>query len=235
MSTAELRESTKERPPLRPSTRLVLVRHGQAGGAGIPYTNEVPLTATGRRQAERTATAIALDGSGAGVAAIYSSPHRRALDSARALAARMQREPQVDDRLMEFRLGCEDTQSIDEIVEELRYLMLWRPHDRESDRGESLWQFQSRVSAFLDEASNACLGRSAVIFTHGGTIAAAMRWAYGLTPEHDWHSDVELFNASITEVEFWPNGRHALSAPYASVVHRLNDIRHLPADLVTAY
>ena len=218
MSTAELPESTKERSPLHPSTRLVLVRHGQAGGAGVPYADDVPLTAIGWRQAERTAEVIALNGSGAGIAAIYSSPHRRALDSARALAARMPCEPQVDDRLMEFRLGCEDTQSIDE-----------------SDRGESLWQFQSRVSAFLDEVSNACLGRTAVIFTHGGTIAAAMRWAYGLTPEHDWHSDVELFNASITEVEFWPNGRHALSAPYASVVHRLNDIRHLPADLVTAY
>ncbi len=147
----------------------------------------------------------------------------------------MQREPQVDDRLMEFRLGYEDTQSIDEIVEELRHLMLWRPHDKENDRGESLWQFQSRVSSFLDEVSGVCLGRTAVIFTHGGTIAAAMRWAYGLTPDHDWHSDVELFNASITEVEFWPNGRHSLSAPYASVVHRLNDVRHLPSDLVTAY
>ena len=66
---------------------------------------------------------IALNGIGRwGHRDLYSSPHRRALDSARALAARMPCEPQVDDRLMEFRLGCEDTQSIDEIVEELRYL-----------------------------------------------------------------------------------------------------------------
>ena len=225
----------QDRPPLHPSTRLVLVRHGQAGGPGIPYSNDVPLTNTGRRQVQHIAESLAPDATNHSVAAVYTSPHRRAHDSARALHERIQHVPLVDERLIEFKLGYEDTQPIEEIVEELRYLILWRPHDKESNGGETLAQFQGRVSSFLDEVSRACVGKTAVIYTHGGTIAAAMRWAYGLTPEHDWHSDVELFNASITEVEYWPNGRHPQGAPYAAAVHRLNDVRHLPPNLVTEY
>ena len=225
----------QDRPTLHPSTRLVLVRHGQAGGPGIPYSNDVPLTNTGRRQVKHIAESLAPDATNHSVAAVYTSPHRRAQDSARALHERIQHVPLVDERLIEFKLGYEDTQSIEEIVEELRYLILWRPHDKERNGGETLAQFQGRVSSFLDEVSRACVGKTAVIYTHGGTIAAAMRWTYGLTPEHDWHSDVELFNASITEVEYWPNGRHPQGAPYAAAVHRLNDVRHLPPNLVTEY
>lgn len=223
-------------PPEYPSTRLLLVRHAQAGGPGLPYGRTATLTPRGRAQAQRLPqTLAAAPWTGANAPAIYSSPYRRALETASPTIALLAAPLREDERLAEFQLGLEEEQSIEQIVEDLRYLMLWRPHDQGAAYSETLAQFQTRVSAFMEEVVQTCLGRAAVIFTHAGTIAAAMRWAYGLTPNHDWHSDVEVYNASITEIQYWPNGRHPEGAPHAAAIRRLNDVRHLPPDLVTEF
>ena len=118
---------------------------------------------------------------------------------------------------------------------------MWKPHHSLTEGGETLRGFQERVSAALsdlaksDDAMAGAQTMSIAVFTHGGTIAAAMRWAYGQTPDHDWHADVEIHNASITEIEHWPSGRHPEGAPHNNALHRLNDVRHLPPDLVTDY
>lgn len=218
-------------PPVYPSARLLLVRHAQAGGPGLPYDRSATLTPRGRAQAERLAQTLA----DSDTPAIYSSPYRRTLETASPTLARLAAPLREDERLAEFQLGVEEEQSIEQIVEDLRYLMLWRPHDQGAAHSETLAQFQTRVSAFLEEVVQACMGRAVVIFTHAGTVAAAMRWAYGLTPDHDWHSDVEVYNASITEIQYWPNGRHPEGAPHAAAIRRLNDVRHLAPDLVTEF
>ena len=230
-------------PPEYPSTRLLLVRHAQAGGPGLPYGRTATLTPRGHEQAQRLAQTLApaswpgadVPGTSADAPAIYSSPYRRALETASPTLARLAAPLREDERLAEFQLGVEEEQSIEQIVEDLRYLMLWHPHDQCAAHSETLAQFQTRVSAFLEEVVQACLGRAVVIFTHAGTVAAAMRWAYGLTPDHDWHSDVEIYNASITEIQYWPNGRHPEGAPHAAAIRRLNDVRHLAPDLVTEF
>ena len=217
--------------PALPSTRLILVRHAQAGGRGQPYGPDAPLTDAGRRQADLLAAALAEDD----IATVFSSPYRRAQDTAEPLRRRLGRSLDTDERLAEFRVSPDDRRTIEEIVDELRHLMLWRPHDQDGPGGETLAQFQQRVSAFMDEAARRSAPGAAVIVAHAGTIAAAMRWAYGLTPQHDWHSDVEVYNASITEIRYWPQGRHPEGAPYAAAIRRLNDVRHLPPDLVTQF
>ena len=213
----------------RAATRLLIVRHGQAGGLGQPYGAESPLTDLGRAQARHIATALG----GESGAQIFTSPYARARDTALPTGQRLGCAPVNDDRLREFRIGVEDEHSLAQILEERRYLMLWRPHDRDASGGESLADFQARVGDFLNQVVRRRLDRTAIIFTHGGTIAACMRWAYDLTPQHDWHSDVEIFNASITEIVHWPDGRHPEGAPHATAIRRLNDVRHLPPSLVT--
>jgi len=232
-------------PIERPSVRLLLVRHGQAGGTGVFYGPDAPLTDLGRRQAEHIAEALAARE----VAHVVSSPFVRARETADATRTRLNRRLELDERLVEFQAGDESATTIEKIVGEKQYLKMWRPYHSLSAGGETLRAFQERVSAALSElVSRAGLvGRtggegvaegtpvSIAVFTHGGTIAAAMRWAYGLTPEHDWHADVEIHNASITEIEHWPAGRHPEGAPHNTALHRLNDVRHLPAALVTDY
>ena len=241
-------------PPPRRSVRLLLVRHGQAGGADAGYGPEAPLTAQGRRQAGHVAAALAA----AGVAQLVSSPYARAQQTAALSAERLGQRVHYEPRLEEFRMGDEAESTIEEILTEQRYLQLWRPHHSLSTEGETLGAFQERVSAALEDLVRAWEGRAPpceaaegastatpgegtaaarriAVFTHGGTIAAAMRWAFGLTPAHNWHADVEIHNASITEIEHWPQGRHPAGAPHATALHRLNDVRHLPAELVTDY
>lgn len=224
-------------PADRPSVRLLLVRHGQAGGEGVFYGPEAPLTALGRRQAQHIAGALATQG----VRHVVSSPFARARETAEAAASLLERPLEVDERLMEFQMGDESATTIEQIMGEQQYLRLWQPQHRLREGGETLRGFQARVSAALSDLVRRAEGEveggtvSIAVFTHGGTIAAAMRWAYGLTPEHDWQTDVEIHNASITEIEHWPVGRHPEGAPHNNALHRLNDVRHLPLELVTDF
>lgn len=224
-------------PADRPSVRLLLIRHGQAGGEGAFYGPEAPLTKSGLRQSHHIAEALA----DRGVTRVVSSTFRRARQTAEATASRLGRPLEVDERLVEFQMGDESATTIEQIIGEKQYLRLWRPQHSLSEGGETLQSFQARVSAVLSDLVRHGEGEanagtvSIAVFTHGGTIAAAMRWAYGLTPEHDWQTDVEIHNASITEVEHWPRGRHPEGAPHNNALHRLNDVRHLPSELVTDY
>lgn len=219
-------------PPDQPSLRLLLIRHGQASGGSQYYGPDVPLSDRGCEQAKWIAAALKREG----VSALFTSPYTRAQQTAQASAEQLRCALREDARLIEFQMGEGTTDvPIQQIVQERQDLMLWRPHDQFAQGGETLGAFQARVSAFLEETVSAHLGATVAIFTHAGTIAAAMRWAYGLGPDHDWHSDVEVFNGSITAIRHWPRGRHPDGAPYASAVLRLNDVRHLPAELVTEY
>ncbi|MCY3918680.1 MAG: histidine phosphatase family protein [Chloroflexi bacterium] len=224
-------------PDGRPSVRLLLIRHGQAGGPGLVYGPTVALTARGLEQASHIAAGLATRD----VTRLVSSHYARARQTAEVSAQRLGHELDIDDRLGEIEMGDESEVSIAEIIQEQRYLRLWQPHHRHSERGETLAGFQERVSAALSEIVESGLAaadgatETVAIFTHGGTIAAAMRWAYGQMPHDDWLADVEIHNASITEIERWPLGRHPEGAPQHTALHRLNDVRHLPAELVTDF
>jgi broad specificity phosphatase PhoE len=86
---------------------LYLVRHG-ATDANLrrPYVLQgrgidLPLNATGAQQAERVAALLAQNP----VVAVYSSPMRRALETARAIAARCGLEVVVREELIECNVG----------------------------------------------------------------------------------------------------------------------------------
>jgi broad specificity phosphatase PhoE len=86
---------------------LYLVRHG-ATDANLrrPYVLQgrgidLPLNPTGAQQAERVAALLAQNS----VSAVYSSPMRRALETARAIAARCRVDVVVHDELIECNVG----------------------------------------------------------------------------------------------------------------------------------
>ena len=84
--------------------RLYLVRHGQtessARGAYSGHT-DIPLTRTGREQARRAAERLA----GKGVDAVCSSPLRRAIDTAEAIAQATGAPLRIEERLAEVDYG----------------------------------------------------------------------------------------------------------------------------------
>lgn len=84
--------------------RLYLIRHAESQGNAemrLQGRNEFPLTERGRRQAEALATRL----SRYEVAAVYSSPIRRALDTADAVASRLSLTVQPEAALQEYDFG----------------------------------------------------------------------------------------------------------------------------------
>src|SRR5258706_2971746 len=85
-------------------TETWLVRHADCY-QDISDTADPPLSALGREQAARLAERVRR----AGPAAIYSSPYRRAIETARAISD----DIRIDERLVEMDLGVNEDGSLD--------------------------------------------------------------------------------------------------------------------------
>jgi broad specificity phosphatase PhoE len=113
------------------------------------------------------------------------------------------------------------------LVKQRPDLAIWRPEHRGTD-GVTLREFSARIAAFCDEIVSKHLGERVAVISHAGTIDAALRWALGITPTVPWMHEFEcLANASITEIEFWPNGRVKGGAPRYAAFRRVGDVAHL--------
>ncbi len=98
--------------------------------------------------------------------------------------------------------------------------------------GETFGEFSARVAAFCDEIVQSHLSDRIVVIAHAGTIDAAIRWPVGLTPASPWQHEFDLANGSITELEFWPQGRVPGGAPRYAVLRCVGDVAHL-GDLIS--
>lgn len=203
----------------RPSARVLLVRHAQHDTS----VDDGPLTELGARQASALAASLRLGPSDS----LVSSPLRRAMDT----AAVMGNSFDVHEGLEEFDFGSAAPGTA-EMVAQRMDLTLWRADDG-FPGGESLRTFQARVSKAMEQIVADHLGKTVVAVTHSGFIDAALRWAYDGRPEDDWVTEAALPNGSVTEIEHWPQGRHAEGAPHFSLVHRVGDVSHLLPELVT--
>ena len=208
------------------ATTLVLVRHGQArpSDAGF-YGADAPLSGLGRRQAAALAASLA---PGPALDALYSSNLPRALETAATVAELLDLEVLVDGRLAEFDVDMSVATPPDGRPD----LLVWHPDHTGAD-GETLAQFGSRVREFHEEVVARHPGQRVAVICHAGTIDAAIRWSLDMAPRSPWqHEFEELRNASITEIEFWPEGRMAGGAPRYFVLKRIGDVGHL-GNLVT--
>lgn len=203
----------------RASTRILLLRHAQHETA----PDDGGLTTVGQQQAAILAAALS-----AGPAdLLVSSPLRRAL----ATAVFLRQEVVTLDELAEFVFGPNAPPTA-ETVTERHDLTLWKAFHG-FPRGETLGDFQRRVARILEELVARWPDRRILACTHAGVIDASLRWAYGLPADADWVTEAELPNASITELEYWPLGRHEVGAPHYTLVRRIGDVAHLPPELVT--
>jgi alpha-ribazole phosphatase/probable phosphoglycerate mutase len=157
-------------------TRLLLIRHAQPdeGARGRCYGRlDIGLSARGQQRAQllaRTFDRIPL-------AAVYSSPSTRALETARPLAAAHQLTPSVDDALCEIDFGELEGQSYDEI--QSAYPDLYRswmetPTRVEFPGGESYAQLRVRALAALEAIRARHRGALAAIVSHGGILRAML-------------------------------------------------------------
>lgn len=164
---------------LEPTT-LLLVRHGETEDnvAGrMSGWRDVPLTATGRRQARRLAAHLAAEFS---IDAVYTSPLSRAMATARHIGREVGLDPIPLDDLREWALGR---------LEGCRH-----PTGRSREfattvrraGGETRTAFRTRVLRAIGRIVGSHPGKTVAVVTHGGPLAVylaktlqgtAARWA----------------------------------------------------------
>lgn len=169
---------------------VVVVQHGEKERA----PGDPGLTDRGFGQA--VGVADLLSGQG-GVAAVYSSALRRAVDTAVVIATRLGADLYIDDRLRE-RMNWEGSgaQSFESFLAEWTHTT----NDRRyvPSTGDSSQAAGDRFREFLDEVADRYPGRLFVVVSHGGVTVDCLRDL--LSDEALRQRAPEIFDAGI------PNG-----------------------------
>ena len=167
-------------PPVA-ATRIVLVRHGEPEDSirGRCYGRlDVGLSTRGREQVRRTQYLL----SELPVTAVYSSPRRRALESAGLLAA----DPAgvtVDDRLREIDFGTFEGLTYEEIARRFpeKYKeWMQRPTEVAFPGGETIAGMAARVHDAVDDLRRTHAGQVIVVVSHSGVNRIVLAAALGL-------------------------------------------------------
>jgi broad specificity phosphatase PhoE len=175
-------------------TRLVLCRHGEpdASAAGrFCGTFDPSLSAAGRAQADALAAALTEP------VAVYSSPARRALETAAPLSA----DAIVDADLRELDFGEADGLRYEDVATRWPQLYsewLEAPTRVTFPGGEAFAAFRARLLAALDR-----IAPPAVVVTHAGVIRTALAHWLSIPEEALFRIDVSYGAVSVVE---WQDG-----------------------------
>jgi broad specificity phosphatase PhoE len=187
--------------------RLYLVRHAEpeewSAGRCIGRT-DVPLSVAGRRSAERVAAAFA----GRDVAAVYTSPLRRATATAEPIAAAVGREAMPCDGLAEIDFGEFEGLTPDEIARadpEFHARRTAAPATVRFPGGESYADVRSRAVPAVEEIARRHPERTAVAVAHAGPIRVVLAWALDMPDEASFRLAVPHASVGVVDLHGgWP-------------------------------
>ncbi len=204
-------------PPAGDPTRLVLVRHGATSHSAqwrFSGRNDLPLDAAGEQQA------AALAGRDFGsVAAVVSSPLRRAVQTARAIAAPLGLPVERQEGLAEVDFGAWEGLTMAEVRErDAAAVDEWLASaDVAPPGGESFAAVGRRVRAAREAVIAAHPGSVVVVVSHVTPIKTMVRFALDAPPVAMFR--LMLDTASVSIVDYYDDGN--------SAVRLVNDISHL--------
>lgn len=165
-------------------TRLLLIRHAQADTGAAPGILcgqcDVPLSATGLAQVREM---LRRYGGERLADAMYTSPLRRARDTASVLARAWRLPLRIDAGLQEIDCGDLDGHPIVEV--EQTHPDLWARNMAQDDEtfawpgGESYRAFRGRVLAAVERITTAHPGSRVALVTHAGVISQLLGVAQG--------------------------------------------------------
>jgi broad specificity phosphatase PhoE len=166
-----------------PTTRFILVRHGETlANRDMRFigSRDDVLTEHGGVQAEQIARALSF----LPLAAVYSSPRRRAYRTALPLAARHQLEPRLLDDLRECDFGRWEGLSRGEVMQlsarDADHLLAWeRDPALAPPAGESLEAMERRVGAAIAGLAERHPDQTLALVSHVGPIKALVCAALG--------------------------------------------------------
>jgi broad specificity phosphatase PhoE len=205
------------------SLRVLLLRHAETGWnreQRYQGWTDVALSSDGRAQAAAAARLLASQR----LAAVWSSPLRRARDTADAIAAPLGLEVRLSDAFKEMRLGSWEGLTVPEV--RVRFPEAYRawheaPHLASWPGAETLPDVRRRVLEGLDELRAAHAGETVCLVAHGVTCRVLILEALGLGLDRLW--SIQTSPTGISELEFRDDW---------TALHRMNTLVHL--DSLTA-
>jgi broad specificity phosphatase PhoE len=196
--------------------RLLLIRHAESAGNAarvIQGTADLPLTALGEQQAALLAARLKR---GPVPDALYSSPLRRAMQTAEAIGLACSLPVQSLDGVREYDFGLGNGMSVAEarqnysVPDEGSEAHLVFPGEEGRDA------FRERVSASLWALADLHPDETVAVVAHGGPVAAFLMAALGLADRR--RTPFRIQNASLSVLDI----RNASAS-----LHAVNDRCHL--------
>ena len=169
-------------------TQLILVRHGQTAWNKQPHFRgraDIELDETGLAQAEATAARVAQWP----VSAVYSSPLKRAMATAQAIAEKLDIAVQPHDGLLDIYFGSWQGLTAQQAREdngELLESWLKKPQKVTFPQGESLTHVRDRISGALDELTAKHRDETIVLVSHVVVLKVLLCYVLGLDNSHFW-------------------------------------------------
>jgi probable phosphoglycerate mutase len=188
-------------------TTILLARHGETDwnrDNRFQGHADPPLNDTGRAQAAELAERLAGDE----LAAVYSSPLRRAFETAAAIAEPHGLEPVRLDALREVDVGS--WQGLTRAEVEQRFpdqYARWLDHEQGWEDGETYEAMGERVVRAMLELAVAHEGQRILAATHGGPIRAAYANTQGVPHAEARRHGPPVGNAYLVELTVEPGGR----------------------------
>ena len=204
--------------PDRAATRVVLLRHGETEWNRVERFRgriDVELNQTGRRQALAAADRL----SGWQIEAIYSSPMKRALQTAEPVARACGLDVLVLEGINDVDYGSWAGLSAEEAsARNPQVYQTWvhTPLLVKFPQGESLQEVQTRASTAMEEKCSVHQGETIVLVSHVLVNRVLICEALGLGGDAFWR--IGQHNAAVTILE-GANGRYRILV--------LNDTCHL--------
>jgi probable phosphomutase (TIGR03848 family) len=179
---------------------LLLIRHAQNDWVGkkmAGWTPGIHLNERGRAQAEALAQRLAK----VPLAAVYSSPLERTLETARPLAGVHGLRVQVREPLGESRFGEWTGCSLEALKEEELWPVIQvYPGGARFPGGESMREVQARIVAELDAIRDAHRDQTVAVISHADPIKMATAYYLGLPL--DLFQRLVISPASVTAFSF---------------------------------
>jgi ribonuclease H / adenosylcobalamin/alpha-ribazole phosphatase len=187
-------------------TTIHLVRHGTHGLLAHTLAGRMPgvrLSEAGQEQSRALAARLAERST---IAAVYSSPLERCVETAAPIAARLDLEVQVAEALIELDFGDWTGRTFESIKGDPLWPLfntsrsLTRPPN-----GELMREAQARIVSFIDELRGRHGDEAAIVLvSHGDVIRSALLHYLGMPL--DFWLRIEVGPASISTVEVRPWG-----------------------------
>jgi broad specificity phosphatase PhoE len=200
----EMPQPTQAAPP----ARLLFVRHGHRAGDKdenllMVGQADLPLSAEGERQAEAVGRALAAED----LAAAYTSPLVRTVETARRVLGERPVPLSPCRGLLEIDCGAPDGLPLDLVRQ--RYRDQWEANERQDDDdfrwpgGESYAEMRRRVLAACDAIAARHRGDTVLVVSHAGVVNQVVGFLHGERAAC-W-SRFRPGNCTVTEV-LWRRG-----------------------------